>query len=99
MALTRYPGTATPHQEIKVSPTVSLQNTLCIKMLVPAFHCRDRSLPGLAAQFQLSVRHVQMKFARFDVEFDEVAVAHQGQRTADGSFRCDVEDDRPESRP
>jgi len=69
-------------EEIEVATLVRLGDVLLIQRPEAAFVLRRGSLPPGAAPRQFVIADLQFQPARGHVEFDEVAVAHEGERTA-----------------
>ena len=79
-------------QEIKVATFVSLFDVLHEKFSVAAGKDAFLWAPGGPAAGQFIVAHEHIALAGGDVQFDEVALFQQRQRTADEGFGRDVED-------
>src|ERR1700751_1498838 len=79
-------------EKIEVASLVRLAHMLREQPPVAAAIARRRLPPGGAALLELLVAHLQAQAPAGDVEFDDVAVAHESERAADEGFRRDMQD-------
>ena len=79
-------------EEMKVAAFVSLRDFLFEKFAVAAGEAFFRRRPGGLALGEFVIADVKGEGSVLGVEFDEVAVLHESQRSADGGFRRDVKD-------
>src|SRR6185437_1214634 len=79
-------------EKIEVAPLVRLAHVLREQKPIAAAVAGRRAPPGGAAPLELLVAHLQGEAAGGNVEFDHVAVAHQGERAPDEGFGRDMQD-------
>src|SRR6266436_1900191 len=86
-------GTASTDKEIEIAAAISLQDPLDVEPLIAAFHEKSWRAPAPAALEKLRFADVEVQATRRHVQLDRIAVAYQGERTADSRFRPRVQDD------
>src|SRR5438552_1332854 len=79
-------------EEVEVATLLGLADMGAEEGAVAALVMRRRRLPSLLAARQLVIGDGEMQLAAGHVELDDVAVAHQGERSADEGFRRYMED-------
>src|SRR5882672_4233015 len=79
-------------EEIEVAAFVGLLDVLAEDRAVAPFVFPWRGLPAAFPLLQFLGGDLQVQFALFDVQFDEIAVPDESQRSADKGFRGDVQD-------
>src|SRR5439155_14839564 len=80
-------------QEVKVAALVGLEDVPEVEPAVAADVTGCGGAPHSAAADQLGGGDVQLEAAAGDVQLDLVAIPHEGERSADGGFGGDVQDD------
>src|SRR5665811_142511 len=85
-------------EKVEVAALGRLVDVLQVEAAVSPAEGQWRRLPGGPATRQLGVIDMEMDAPRGHVQLDFISVAHQRQRTANGAFGGDVQDDRAERR-
>src|SRR4051812_7355377 len=79
-------------EELEVAAFVGLRRFHAEELRVAARVAILRWTPGLFSAGQLFVADAQVDLARLDVQLDQISVADECDRAADGAFGGDVED-------
>src|SRR5258708_188023 len=80
MRIARDFGAAAADKKVQIGAQMRLLHMLDVEFVPSALGCRRRT-PLAFAACELFIRYVQMQAASGHVELDDVAVAHQRQRT------------------
>src|SRR5437764_12631113 len=78
-------------EEVEVAAFLGLADMSAEERAVAALVMRRRRFPGLLAARHLLVRDGKVQLAARHVELDDVAVAHQGEPSADEGFRREMQ--------
>ena len=98
MRITGYGIAAAADQKVQVGALVCLQHMAVVQAHVAGSRL-GRGHPGQAAAGQFFVADMQMQATARHVQFDLVAVLHQGQRAARGGFGCTCSTTVPKAVP
>src|SRR5258708_2792748 len=79
-------------QEIEIAAFIGLLDVAREHPAIAALEAAFGLLPFGAAFCEFGLGHIEIDGARGDVEGDAVAVAHQGERSADEGFRRHMQD-------
>src|SRR5438105_14105536 len=76
-------------EEVEIAALVGLADMARENGAVAALEFARRRCPGVFSSREFGFIYRQVQFAPLDVELDEVAVAHDFERAADGRLRRD----------
>src|SRR5437762_13096587 len=86
-------------EKVEITTLISLCNMRRVQGAESSIVSHRRRGPFLAAPRQLSFAHVQMQFAIWHVQFDQIAIADKCEWTANVRLRRDVQNARAVRRP